>query len=199
MGKGKLYGAPRIVERRYRTLVAVFLVVGLCVGIGYSAMTPPRPAATTAILLQAQPSTDTTAAHTETQVAILTSSAVLASAAASVSPPIAIDQLEHLVSASAVGTNILRVEVRATSSARAVELVNAVTNQYLRYVNAFKTVGGSTSFVLESASVIRGHPARLIATDALLGLAAGVTIGFLALWRKRRVWRNVQLIQAGQT
>ena len=43
MSTGRLYGASRIVERRYRALVVVLLVTGLCAGISYSGADPADP------------------------------------------------------------------------------------------------------------------------------------------------------------
>ena len=51
MGTGTLYGAPRIVERRYRTLVVLLVVAGVAAGSSYSARIPSTQSADAQILL----------------------------------------------------------------------------------------------------------------------------------------------------
>src|SRR5579875_718394 len=97
--------------RRRWILLAAIAVLGVCGGLGYQRVHVPAHRATAQILLPDQtPSGEaTTPEDTQTQVIIATSSSVLAPAGASVSPPIPVDQLEHVVSASAEGTNVLRI------------------------------------------------------------------------------------------
>ena len=198
MSTGRLYGAPRIVERRYRALVVVLLVVGLGVGIGYSGLIRPTPSAAGEIVLPSTTASgaDATSVDTRTQASIVTSTVVLAPAAKSVSPPISIDHLERLISGKAVSNNILRIEARGPNAGRAVQLVAAVTRQYQGYVKAHPTVVNGTPVVIQSpAAQPPLSRVGLIIKYGLLGLAAGLVVGILVGWKKRRDWRDVQLIQ----
>ena len=177
-----------IVRRRW-IAIAMVAVLGLCGGVIYAALHLPEPRAAAQILLPAQTASgaEWTVANTETQAIIVTSSAVLAPVAASMSPSMTVDQLGHLVSASAEGGNVLRIEVRAPSSERAVQLASAIANQYQKYVKAHNAVGGATNPIGSAGAVTPPSTVRFILKDALLGLVAGLLVGTtVVLVRARR-------------
>lgn len=174
--------------RRRRIALAVFAVLGMVGAIFYTVGRAPEGRAAAEVLLPGTTASGaaTTQMDTQTQVIIATSSSVLKPAAASVSPPLTLDRLEHLISASAADTTVLRIEARAESSERAVQLLGAVTKQYQNYVETHKAVNGATTLIEAPAAVPPPSTIRLLVKYGLLGLVAGLLAGaIIVLFRAR--------------
>jgi capsular polysaccharide biosynthesis protein len=176
-----------ILRRRW-IAIAVAGIIGLCGGFLYALLHAPQHRAAVQIILPLDiAGAPWTAANTQTQIIIVTSNAVLAPVAESASPPITVQQLQHLVSGSAEGANVLRIEVRAPTATRAVDLAGAVASQYQKYVKTHNQVAGLTIQIGNATPVTPPSLLSLAARDGLLGLAAGLIVGtVVVLIRGRR-------------
>jgi capsular polysaccharide biosynthesis protein len=179
--------ASRAVLRRRWIWIALLVVLGVCGGLCYAIADRPEPRAAVQVQLpdRTLSGADLITTDTKTLESVATYSGVLTPAAASVTPPIAVDQLERLVSATIQGDNILRIEVRAASANQAVGLATAVAGQYRKYV-AHSLVDGPTK-QLGSATIIP-PPSRTarIGEFALIGLLAGLLLGAVAFLAQSR-------------
>jgi capsular polysaccharide biosynthesis protein len=140
----------RLVWRR-RLIVAALAIVGLGCGIAYPVLQPPMPRAGALVILPASSTTATNASgapasDTATQIIIATSTPVLALAGSGVRPPISARALKHDVTVSALSDDVLQVEVSAPRATEAVQLANAVSTDYIAYLN--KTGSATDSSVL---------------------------------------------------
>ena len=98
----------------------------------------------------------------KTEVVIATSVPVLKAAGATLRPPMTPQTLKAHVRASAVGTEIVRIEARMPAGAKAVQVANAVASSFVTHTKA------------ESAELVRGYHSTN-ETDA------GQLLAFLAL------------------
>ena len=149
------------VLRRRWIAIAIICLLGLCGGIAYTRLHPTKPSADALLLLPGQTPSGAapTPADMNSQIIIATSNAVLSPVATSVKPPIPVEQLQHLVSGTAISNNVLRIEVRAPSTTRAVQLANAVAREYLVFVKKSGAVDGQTSILQEATAVV--PPSRI--------------------------------------
>ncbi len=182
-----------ILRRRWIAIAAAGLL-GLCGGFVYALLHAPEHRATVEIFLPQDISgVPWTAANTQPQISVVTSNAVLAPVATSASPPITVEQLQHLVSGSADGANVLRIEVRAPSASRAVNLAGAVASQYKTYVKANKLVAGPISQIGKATPLTPPSTLSLAARDALLGMAVGLIAGTVVVLIRGRRDRRLRL------
>lgn len=113
------------------------------------AIVPTLPTATALVIIP--PSSITNASgtpvdDTPTQIIIATSTPVLASAGAAVSPPIGPTAMKSHVTVTALSADVLQFQVTAPRTAEAVKLANAEATAYIAYIN--KTSSVSTGGVL---------------------------------------------------
>jgi hypothetical protein len=107
-----------------------------------------------------------------------------------VSPPIAAASLRPRVTVTALSEDILQVDVRASQASQAVQLANAISLDYIRYVSAnhidAETPSAGTARVLQSAAVVRASKFR-VPLDGVIGCLVGLLAGCaLALVRSKR-------------
>jgi capsular polysaccharide biosynthesis protein len=185
--------------RRHRKLFAAIVLLGVLIGAAYAALKPPTLSSTALVVLQQtnsaannqSSSADTLASAIGTQVVIASSYPVLADALPHVSPAMSVQQLGSRVSVQSVAGSIISVSATGKTAAQAETTTNAVAGSYIAYVNAAGSpVKQMSAKPLETASSATGGQ-RLpqIATDALLGAAAGALAGFaaaVALSRRKR-------------
>ncbi|MEO6512223.1 MAG: hypothetical protein ABIO16_14590 [Nocardioides sp.] len=124
-----------IIRRRLLMLAAV-AVVGALVGVGLVTWHPPLYSSTSKILLQ--PTVDATTGESAawdagTQVNVAQSDAVLAPAAAAVSPPLSRREVRHRVSATAPTADLLAIEARGRTGDEAADLAQAVAEAEVAY------------------------------------------------------------------
>lgn len=137
-----LKGVLKVIRRR-RHLVVLLVVLGLVAGTGYGLYKPPLAVARALVILPSSlvVNTGDPAKDDATQVIVATSTPVLASAGASVSPPIGPAALKGEVVVSALSEYVLQVQVTTLRPANAERLANAVADDYIAYA----TKANSTS------------------------------------------------------
>lgn len=187
-----------------KTLVALAVVVFMIVtggAVGYSLLRPKVYGATAEFILT--PRTDMTDAAVdramETQVMITESRPVLEAVGHRIGMPPG--ELRDATSAEVVGrSNILRVTVGDRDQARAVRLVQLITEEYLAAAAAAgptATAGADTSpltraTLLSAASPtarpLEPRPKRALAVGMLLGMIAGLAVVALVV-RPRFLFR----------
>lgn len=196
MGSGPWYGPPRIVVRRYRALIGALGAVGLCAGITLAALHSSMPSASTVVLLPPSSSGTSSVAPADvyTQELVATSTAVLAPAGASISPPVTANQLAKRVKVKALGHDLMSFRAVAPDVARAVLVAKAVAAAYVRYTRSHSLTPGPVLILGPATGNSPKHSFLTIALAGLAGLIAGLGLGCLVLLNERRVWRGVQLI-----
>ena len=142
-----LKGFLGLVWRR-RLVVGGLAAAGLACGVAHTVLLPPLPRASALVVIP--PSSVTTSSgatvdNTPTQVIIGTSTPVLKSAGAAVTPLLTAAELRPHVSVSAPSPGVLQFEVSAPTASEAQKLTNAEVASYIAYV--VKT-GASSNSVL---------------------------------------------------
>jgi len=184
--------------RRHGKLFAAIVVLGILIGAAYAVLRPPTLTSTALVVLQqtntAQnnqaSSADTLDSEIGTQVVIAGSYPVLAGALPHVSPAMTVPQLASRVKVQPLAGSIISVSATGKTAAQAEATTNAVANSYIAYLATDSPVKQMSARTLEAANSASG-PQQLpqLATDVLLGGAAGALIGFtvcVAVSRKDR-------------
>jgi len=106
---------------RFRILLAAAALLGAVLGAVYAAANPPAARSTALVLLPPAPASgsDQSAHDPATEVAIATSTPVLAQAGRRVTPHASARALRRVTSARSLTPDIIEVEVSAASTARA--------------------------------------------------------------------------------
>jgi capsular polysaccharide biosynthesis protein len=194
MHKRPLFGAPRIVVRRHRALVALLGILGLCIGIGFGLNGRSQSSAVALVQLPQESGNgiDSPTDEALTQAVVAMSTPVLSPAIKSLSPPVSAPQIKVHVT-SPTNPHILRIQAEAPRREQAIQLANAVASEYVQYATRTNIANGQPT-VLESASIVNSRFHVMTPIDGIGGLVAGVAIGGVVLWKGRREWRDVQLI-----
>lgn len=176
-----------ILRRRW-VVLAVVAVLGAAGGFAFAVRhAPPSVAAAEVLLPATTPSgVAVPADNTQTQMVIATSDGVLVPAAASVSPPISADQLARAVTTSAVSTDVLRIEARASTPQRAVEIAGSVAKQYQRYVKGQKAIGEVTTLIQPAIALPTPSLRHRAVKYSSLGLALGLLVGSVGILFRAR-------------
>jgi len=129
--------------RRRWLLVGSLGAAGLCGGLAYGALEPAMHTANALVLLPAAATTTPGVAvpSTGTQIAIATSTPVLAAAGRAADPSLAPQTLAHRISVRALSDSVLSITASAPRTGQAELLANAVASSYVRFV----TSAGTTS------------------------------------------------------
>jgi len=179
----------RIVRRHLRVFWA-FVGIGLLVGVVYTVAAGPSLSATALVVLP-QVATQTAEAQAETGVAssdvidtevlIADSDPVLTKALPHVSPAMSLSTLQKRVQVTDLTESVVSITANGSSAAQAETTANAVASSYMAYITSSSSpVGPVEAKLLESAGTATGPslPERL-AIDGLLGVIAGVLVGFV--------------------
>jgi capsular polysaccharide biosynthesis protein len=160
--------------RRHRLLVAVLAVLGFLAGVGY-ALIPPMPEARSLVLLPPSAITGNAgpSPYTQTQQIIVTSTPVLTSAGAAVSPPIDATRLREDVTVTAPSQDVLQITVQAATLCDAERLANAVGSSYVAYV------AGTANSSEQLLAQLQDQDAQL--TTQVLGLQKQINAARLRL------------------
>jgi capsular polysaccharide biosynthesis protein len=121
---------------RFRLLLAATAAAGALLGVAYALASPPLARSSALVLLPPSPanSGDQGTHDPQTQVAIATSTPVLAQAGRQVTPHTSASALRRVTSAKSVTQDIIEVGVSAPTTKRASELTDAVAVAYVDYV-----------------------------------------------------------------
>jgi capsular polysaccharide biosynthesis protein len=160
--------------RRHRLLVAMLAVLGFLAGVGY-ALTAPMPEARSLVLLPPSAITGNPgpSPYTQTQQIIVTSTPVLTSAGAAVSPPIDATRLREDVTVTAPSQDVLQITVQAATMGDAERLANALATSYLAYV------AGTANTSEQLLAQLQDQDAQL--TTQVLGLQKQINAARLRL------------------
>ena len=153
-------------------------------GAVFAALSPPMLTSETAVLI---PNT----LHPATQVAIASSSPVLASALRSIDPATSLGSLRGRVQVRGVTSRVILIGAKGQTAATAEHTANAVADSYIAHANGPRRMRPQ---VLDPAAIARGTPlpARLLVTaglGTLLGALIGV-FGTLVFGRRDRRLRE---------
>ena len=179
---------------RHKLIVAVFVVLGLLLGVAYALLHPPM--LTSKALVVLPPSA---ARFIGTQVVIADSDPVLAAAAHRVNPPVSLTAIRDRVNVESLTSGIISVSAEGRSADEAEDIANAVAGSYVAYASSRNIPGGQVQArVLEPAADATGAslPIHLLITGGL-GALAGLLIGAiaaLAIGRgDRRLWQRDEI------
>lgn len=157
-------GALRIL-RRYRRILIVATLAGALVGAAFAVLRPP-PAVSTALVLLPPPPPDGSGQggrDTGTQVAIATTTPVLSTAAAHVTPHPQLRVLHAATHAHPVTNEVVQVTVSDPDSRRARALTQAVVTAYVAYLNqtAAQTYNGALGGLQSTARSLNQKIAQI--------------------------------------
>ncbi len=189
-----LRAAARIL-RRHLIIVGIAAMLGLLAGAAFALVKPPMRASTTLVLLPpavrgigAQP-----ARYLATQLVIATSYPVLAGAARSLEPPVAVATLHDRVTVTSPSADLIAFTAQGTSDAQAEETANAVARSYIGHLGSSGVPGGSDALLVQRAAAAAGTSlATRIVVDGGVGAVLGALAGALFVLATRRTDRRLR-------
>jgi capsular polysaccharide biosynthesis protein len=102
-----------------------------------------------------------------------------------VTPPLPLDQVEHLVRATTLG-HLVRIDARAPQSSQALQLANAVANGY---VQASAEYGLGAAVVLSTSALVpNAQSGKSLMLHGLIGLMVGLLVGAAVVLVMGRRW-----------
>jgi capsular polysaccharide biosynthesis protein len=152
-------GVIRFLRANRRRLLSLTLL-GAAVAVAAMVLRPPLYTATSLVLIPASSSNATAAAGSSgngatTDIAIATSSSVLAPAITKVHPPLTLDEAEKRVTAVSNASNIVRINAAGTTRNQAEALANAVARQLVAFVTSSGGGAGATELAGPEAQATR--------------------------------------------
>lgn len=190
------------IVRRHKLLIGVLAAVGLLGGAGYAVLEPPLYSSETLVVIPVSPSASDSQSTTptgvssamETEAVIAASQPVLMQALPKISPAISLTQLTNDVTATGLTDSVMSITGRAKTAAGAENTANAVANSYVEYVaSATSPVGNIHAQVFQPAvAATGGGLVGALGLDGVIGLVAGVLIGFLAAVLRSRSDRRLR-------
>ena len=162
--------------RRFKAVVGIVSAVGLLAGVGYAAFNPPEPSSTAVVSFPAS------VQSTATEVVIADSYPVLSAAAAKVSPPVSVGQLESDVQTKSLTTYLISITATSVSADGAEEIANAVAESYIAYVGDKTTPVQHLVAELFQPATTADAPSWLesMLIAGLVGALAGALVGSVA-------------------
>jgi capsular polysaccharide biosynthesis protein len=175
--------------RLHSKVFFAIIVLGLLLGAAYAVLKPPPvTSAALVVLPQAgaqsqQVSTGEANTEVETQVVVAGSAVVLADALPHISPAVSLQTLESRVQVTNLAGSILSFSASGGNAAEAEATANAVAESYIAYTTSGDSAAGSVpAKMLQPATSATGKklPER-VAIYALLGVIAGIVVGFIVV------------------
>ena len=176
------------VVRRYKILVSGAMIVGLIGGVGYAVLNPAKLSSSALVILTvARP-------NIATDLLIATSQPVLSGALPAIGPGTSLSVLSTEVSATEVTPSAISITAQDASAAGAEKTANAVANNYASYIGSSSSpVGRVQAKVLVPATSATGSGlVKNLAIDGIVGLVAGLLIGFVVALRRDRGDRRLR-------
>lgn len=142
--------------RGNRRRLALLTLLGAAVAAAVMVLRPPLYSATSLVLIPGS-STNAVAASAATgnsattDIAIATSSSVLAPAISKVHPPVSLDEAEQRVTAVSNASNIVGINAAGTTPNQAEALANAVARQLVAFVTSSSGNAGGTALARPEA------------------------------------------------
>ena len=162
-----------LIARRYRVLIGIVAAVGLLGGVGYAVMTPPK--FTSQSLVVVPPG------NISTEILIASSQPVISSAARTLGHGVSAQQLSQEISVQSATNNVLEITASGSSAEQVENAANAVAAEFVGYVGSTGSpVGKISAHILEMAVNATGTSLlKEMVTNAIIGVLAGVIIGFI--------------------
>jgi capsular polysaccharide biosynthesis protein len=175
--------------RRHSKVFWAIIVLGLLLGAVYAALNSPSVTSSALVVLpqagaqSQQVSTGEANTEVATQVVVAGSAVVLADALPHITPAVSLQTLESRVQVTNLAGSIISFTASGGNAAEAEATANAVAESYIAYTTSTNSAAGSVpAKMLQPATSATGKklPER-IAIYALLGVVAGLVVGFIVV------------------
>ncbi len=163
--------------RRYKALVILTCLLGVCLGGAYSVLRPPMLTSSATVIMPS-------AKYMSTQVLLVTTPPVLRSAAAELDGKLSIATLRKEVKASIDTSNVLQITAKGKTGSQAEEIANAVATSYVKFIGSSASPIGATKGSVFPATIATGNVTTTRVLDAIFGLLVGLiggAVGAVAL------------------